>query len=118
MLILEQSLPLAHTSIFIYILLQQLRQEFWTTLVKTASSTSMSAGPDEPEGKDMGNSFPPRVTWSYNQHRADYVCLFMEEGHMLTMGEDQLAPLISEVCIFPHLQQSCIHSFCPPCTVL
>ena len=95
-----------------------MRQEFQATLVKTASSTSMSAGPDEPEDKDVGADFPPRVTWTYNQHRADYIHLFMEEGQMLAKGEDQSAPLITEVCIFLHLQQSCIHSFFPPCTVL
>ena len=80
--------------------LQQLRQEFQATLAKTASSTSMSARPDEPEGEDTGANSPPKVTRTYTQHRADYVCLFIKEGHMLTMDKDQSAPLITEVCIF------------------
>ena len=28
---------------------------------------------------------------------ADYICLFMEEGDELTLGEDQAAPLDTEV---------------------
>ena len=82
-----------------------MRQEFWATLVKTASSTSMSAGPDEPEGEDMGADSPPRVTHGlYTQHREDYICLFMEEGHMLTMGEDQISSSDHGDMYFSHLQ--------------
>ena len=58
------------------------------TLAEAASLASTSEKPGEPEGEDMGNSSPPRVTWSNNQCRADYICLCMEEGLMLTMGED------------------------------
>ena len=69
----------------------------WMTLAEAASSASTSEKLEEPEGEDMGNSSPPRVTWSYNQHRPDYMCLYMEEGLMFTMGKDQSAPLIMEV---------------------
>ena len=41
---------------------------------------------------------PPQAHHSYQQHMADYVPLFMEEGEELTLGEDPAAPLIMEVC--------------------
>ena len=75
----------------------------WMSSAEGASSASTSEKLGEPEGEDRGNSSPSRVTWSYNQHRADYICLCMEEGLMLTVGEDQSAPLITEVN-FWHLQ--------------
>ena len=68
-----------------------------TTLAEAAYLASTSEKLGEPEGEDMGNSSPPRVTQSYNQHRANYICLYMEEGLMLTMGEYQSAPLVMEV---------------------
>ena len=40
----------------------------------------------------------PKALYSYQQHMADYVCLFTEEGEELTLGEHQAAPLITEVC--------------------
>ena len=67
------------------------------TLAEAASLASTSEKLGEPEGENMGNSSPPRVTWSYNQHRADYIHLCMEAGLMLTMDEDQSAPLLMEV---------------------
>ena len=65
-----------------------MRQEMCMTLAEAASLASTSKKLGEPEGQDTGNSSPPRVTQSYNQHRADYICLCMKEGLMLTMGED------------------------------
>ena len=52
-------------------------------------STSMSTEPCDIS--------PPRVLWTHHQHVADYVRLMMEEGEDLTLGEDQAAPLITEV---------------------
>ena len=92
-------------------LLQQLRQEFQSTLVKAASLTSQSEEPGEPaEGKDTESwgSSPPRITWSHSQHRADYVHIFMEEGNMLTMGKDRSPPMIMEVFFVPCLLQLCV----------
>ena len=86
--------------------------------MKRASSTSKSVGPDEHEGKDIRASSPPRVTETYNQHRADYIPLFIEEGQMLTMSKDQSAPLIMEVCIFQISNDHAFIHFFPPCTVL
>ena len=68
-----------------------------TTLAETASLASTSEKLEELKSEDTGNSSPSRVTWSYNQNRADYICLCMDEGLMLTMGKDQSAPLIIEV---------------------
>ena len=95
-----------------------MRQEFRATLAKTASSTSTSAGPDEPGGEDTGANSLPRVTCTYTQHRADYIHLFVEGGQMLTMGEDQSAPLIMEVWIFYISNDHAFIHFFPFCTVL
>ena len=43
---------------------------------------------------------PPQALQSHQQHMADYICLFMEEGEELTISEDQAALLVTEV--FPH----------------
>ena len=39
----------------------------------------------------------PRILQTYDQHTADYVRLMMEEGMDLPMGEDRVAPLMTEV---------------------
>ena len=102
--------------IYSHMLLWQLRQEFQSTLMKAASLTSQSEEPGEArEGKDTERqgSSPPRVTWPHSQHRADYVCIFMEEGNMLMMGKDRSAPLITEVFFIPCLLQLCVQSSLP-----
>ena len=39
----------------------------------------------------------PRTLQTHDQHTANYVGLMMEEGMDLPMGEDRVAPLITEV---------------------
>ena len=39
----------------------------------------------------------PRILCTHNQHTPDYVRIMMEEGMDLPMGEDRVAPLITEV---------------------
>ena len=60
---------------------------------------SLQSEETEPEGKstETHSSSPPRVTSSHHQHLVDFIKLFMEEGEELTLGEDQVVPLITEV---------------------
>ena len=54
---------------------------------------------DEPsEGMDTSPSTSrPWVLWMHDQHVADYVCIMVELGMSLPMGEDWSVPLVMEV---------------------
>ena len=43
------------------------------------------------------NKEKPRILCTHDQHTADYIRIMMEEGMDLPMGEDRVAPLITEV---------------------
>ena len=72
------------------------------TQAEDERSTSMST--------ESHDTSPPRVLHTHHQHVADYVRLMMEEGEMLTLGEDRAALLITEVYVFfPCLLLSILH---------
>ena len=75
-----------------------MRQECQQSLGETVAS--LQAGESEPlegESTEAQSNSPPRVTHSHHQHLGDYIKLFMEEGEELTLGEDQVTSLITEV---------------------
>ena len=79
--------------------LQRMRQEFRTVLNRTVMVASAD---DKPKPSTSTSTEPhdtslPRVLRTHCQHSADYVRLMMEDIENLTMGEDQAAPLITEV---------------------
>ena len=53
--------------------------------------------PLEGKSTETCSSSPPRVIHSHCQHLVDYVKLCMEEGEELTLGEDWMAPLVTEL---------------------
>ena len=77
--------------------LQKLRQEFRALLGKVAMVSQAEEEPIESVSMETHSTSPPRVLWTHQQQVADYVRLLMEEGEDLTLGEDQDAPLITEV---------------------
>ena len=90
-----------------------MRDEFQRSLHSlVAASPSVEKDPVEGDITAPCSTSPPRVLHSYQQHAADYVCLFMEEGEELTLGEDPAAPWIVEVflSILFYLSIYCIPS--------
>ena len=53
-----------------------------------AASQSMEKYPVEGDVTAPLSTSPPGILHSYQQHVADYIHLFMEEGEELTLGED------------------------------
>ena len=79
-------------------LLQTLQQEVKASLSELAAGVSQEElEPQEGTSMDPSASLPPWVLQMHQQHTADYVRLMMEAEISLTMGEDQSAPLITEV---------------------
>ena len=66
-----------------------MRDEFQRSLHSlVATSQSVEKDPLEGDITASHSTLPPRVLCSYQQHIADSVHLFMEEGKELTLGED------------------------------
>ena len=66
------------------------------------SAAASQSGEKDPVKGDVTaphSTSPPRILCSYQQNIADYICLFMEEGEELTLGEDWAVPLIVEVSL-------------------
>ena len=74
-----------------------MRQEFQSTLQRTAASVPSDEAEPKGESTETFSSSPSRVIHMHHQHLADYIKLFMEEGEELTLGEDRAAPLITQV---------------------
>ena len=84
-----------------------MRQEFKQRLGEAATSTQVEEEElPESKGTETWSDPPLRVVWSHRQYLADYIRISMEEGEMLTLGEDRAAPLITEV------YYSSSHVFC------
>ena len=62
-----------------------------------ATLQSEETEPLEGNSTETHSSYPPSVIHSHYQHLVDYVKLFMEEGEELTLGENQMAPLVTEI---------------------
>ena len=75
-----------------------MRQEFKQRLGEAATSSQVQEEePSESDGTEAQSGSTPRVVHSNSQHLADYIRIYLEEGEMLTLGEDRTAPLITEV---------------------
>ena len=77
--------------------LQTLWKRFWESLPTTVESEQ--PGEDPTTGIDTAPSQKekPQLLQTHDQHTANYVRLMMQEGMDLPMGEDRVAPLITEV---------------------
>ena len=66
-----------------------MRHNFQRSLHGSAVA-SQSAEEDPVEGYVTVpcSTSPPKILHSYQQHIADYICLFMEEGEELTVSKD------------------------------
>ena len=100
---------LLHSSMYylynLYTLLQRMQQEFQESLAKRASLTLMTEQePHAGTSMDPSGSFPLQVLKTHQQHAVDYTCLMMGSDTDLTMGEDRVTPLITEV--FPSMSIS------------
>ena len=75
-----------------------MRQEFKQSLGDAAASTQVREE-ELPESKstETQSDSPPRVIHSHQQHLANYIYMYMEEGEKLTLDEDRAVPLITEV---------------------
>ena len=71
-----------------------------------AASQSVEKNPVEGDVTTPCSTSPPRILHSYQQHIADYVHLFMEEGEELTLSEDWATLFIVEVFLSILLYQS------------
>ena len=65
-----------------------------------AASLQLEEAEPEGDSTEIHSSSPPRLIHSHHQHLADYVKSFMEEREELTLGEDQAAPLVTEVPLY------------------
>ena len=73
-------------------------QEFQEMLAEMVSATSgVEPEPNTSTSTDPSGSSPPWVLRTYCQHTGDYMRLMMESGMDLTLGEDRVARLITEV---------------------
>ena len=79
-------------------------------LGEAATVTQAEDEPSTSVSTESHETCAPRVLQTHHQHVADYVRLMMEEGEILTLGEDRPAPLITEVhCFFPCLLLLILH---------
>ena len=64
--------------------------------------------PSGSESKEIRCGSPPRVTHTHCKHLADYMCIFMDGGEEMRMGEDWAAPLVMEtlqkICLASHIR--------------
>ena len=67
-----------------------------------AEATKQLAESEPTWGESTSTTSPQPQTKTYNQHVADYTCLFEAEGMPLYLGDDRAAPLIAEVSLFPY----------------
>ena len=75
-----------------------MRHDFQRSLHSSeTASQCIEKEPVEDDTTAPCSTLTSRVLFPYQQHIADYVCLFMEEGEELTLGEDQSAPLLVDV---------------------
>ena len=66
-----------------------MRHKFQRSLHSSAdASQSVEKDPVEADTAAPHITFPPRVLGSYQQDIAEYVCLFIEKGEEMTLGED------------------------------
>ena len=78
--------------------LQKLRHAFQKMLhCSAAGSQSAEKEPLEGNTTEPHSTSPPRALQTHQQHMADYIHLFMEQGEELTLSEDWAAPLVTEV---------------------
>ena len=78
-----------------------MREEFKQKMGETTSSIqTVEEEPSESEDTVIWGNSPPLIIQTLQQHWADYVQISIEEGEMLTLGEDRAAPLITEVHFF------------------
>ena len=75
-----------------------MQKQFQESIPQTVDEMEQSTS--HPTERIETNPLPnekPRVFQTHDQHAANYVRLMMEEGMDLPMGEDRVAPLITEV---------------------
>ena len=78
--------------------LQQMREEFKQKLGETALSIQTEEEePSESEDIMICGESPSQIVWTHQQHWADYIQISVEKEVLLTLGEDRVAPLITEV---------------------
>ena len=74
-----------------------MRHDFQRSLHDSAAaSQSVVKDPIEGDSTAPCSTSPPRVLCSYQQHIAKYFDIVMKEGEELTLGEDQVSPLVVE----------------------
>ena len=82
-----------------------MREESKEKMEETISSAQTTEEkPSESEDIMICGESPPKIIQTHQQHWANYVQIGVEEGVMLTLGEDRAAPLITEV----HFLSFCI----------
>ena len=83
------------------IILQWMREEFKQKMGEAALS-AQTAEEELSESEDIAicGESPPQIVHIHQQHWANYVWIGVEEGVMLTPGEDRGVPLITEVNFF------------------
>ena len=77
--------------------LQTLWKRFWESLPTTVESEQPGEDPTTGIDTTPSQKEKPQLLQTHDQHTADYVRLMMQEGMDLPMGEDRVAPLITEV---------------------
>ena len=64
---------------------------------KASATLGVEPEPSTGTSTDPSGSSPPQVLRTYHQHMTDYMRLMMESGMDLTLSEDRVALLITEV---------------------
>ena len=77
--------------------LQTLQKRFWESLPTTVELEQPGENPTTGIDTAPSQKKKPWLLKAHDQHTADYVRLMMQEGMELPMGEDRVAPLITEV---------------------
>ena len=67
-----------------------------------AEASKQTAESEPTGGESTSTTSPQPQTKTYNQHVADYTCLFEAEGMPLYLGQGRAPPLIAEVSLFPY----------------
>ena len=78
-----------------------MRQDFKEGMTATMMESQIPPEPEPAEGDSTvpSETSAPKVLKYHHWHLADYVKLFLEEGEVLSMGDDWAAPLVTEVFI-------------------
>ena len=78
-----------------------MRQDFKERMKGTMVMSQVPPEPEPAEGDSTvpSETSPPWILKSHHWHLANYVKFFLEEGEDLSMGDDQAAPLVTEIFI-------------------